>query len=89
MLRTTKPETVKHIHVKQKKKVCTPPEWEPGVTTNLSRLGKHYPRSRREANSAAFHHKTQTGKMQVPKYTNEGDPVAGFLLCQENSFAPT
>lgn len=66
------------------KNVSIPPNWEPKVTTSLSHLGKHYPRSQYEANSAAFHHKTQTGKMQVPKHTNEGDPVvvvSGELLC--------
>lgn len=26
--------------------------------------------------------------MQVPKLTNEGDPVTGLLLCQKNSFVP-
>lgn len=88
MLRTTEPETVKTIHVKLKN-VLILPNWEPRLTTNLSHLGKHYPRSRCEGNSAAFHHKTQTGKMRVPKHTNERDPVAGLLLCHENSFVPT
>lgn len=38
------PQTVKPIYVKLQN-VSTPPNWEPKVSSNLSHLGKHYPRS--------------------------------------------